>query len=137
MTGIHEAPDNEHQKNWSKIKYQQVFTDLLPKLGGDGVKRLNASQDKFASQWLNVIPCKNLYVKLSNQQLRISVGFAWVQKFANLIYVFVEKIGGSGLHGLSCVRGAGRLSRHANLNHLFIQTLASVRVPSVLEPAHL
>ena len=31
----------------------------------------------------------------------------------------------------------GRLSGHANLNLLFKQTLASICVPSVLEPAHL
>ena len=43
----------------------------------------------------------------------------------------------SVLHALSCVRSAGRFSRHAKLNHLFTQTLASVRAPSVLEPAHL
>ena len=64
--------------------YQKVLTHLLPTLGEDGVKRLNAYQDKFASKWLNVIPCKNLNLKLSNQQ-----GFAWGQKLASLTYVFV------------------------------------------------
>ena len=47
--------------------HQKVLTDSLPKLGWDGVKRLNAYQDKFASHWLNVVPCKNLYLGLSNQ----------------------------------------------------------------------
>ena len=54
--------------------YQKVLTDLLPKLGEDAVKWLNAYQDKFASQCLIVTPCKNLNLKLSNLLLRISVG---------------------------------------------------------------
>ena len=37
------------------------------------VKRLNVCQNKLGLQWLNVIPCKNLKLKLSNQQLRIAI----------------------------------------------------------------
>ena len=48
----------------------------------------------------------------------------------------VKKNEASGSHRLSCVRSEGRFLRHANLNHLFKQNLASVRVPSVLERAH-
>ena len=33
-----------------------------------------AHQGKFGSQWLNVAPCKNLGLKLDDQQLRISIG---------------------------------------------------------------
>ena len=55
--------------------YQKVLTDLLPKLVEDGVKQLNANQDSFASQLLIVVRCKNLSLKLSNQQLRKSIGF--------------------------------------------------------------
>ena len=51
--------------------YQKVLTDLLPNLGENGVKRLNAYQDIIPLEWLNITPCKNLDLKLSNQQLRI------------------------------------------------------------------
>ena len=37
------------------------------------VKKLNAGQDKLGLQWLSVIPCQNLRLKLSNQQLRIAI----------------------------------------------------------------
>ncbi len=39
------------------------------------------------------------------------------------------------LQGLFVLK-KGRVSRHANLNHLIKPTLASVRVPSALEPTH-
>ena len=39
----------------------------------ENVKRLNAYQDPFGSAWLNVVPSKNLGLKLTDQQLRISL----------------------------------------------------------------
>ena len=40
-------------------------------------------------------------------------------------------------HGLSCLKSAGRFSRHSNLNALIKQSLSSTHIPSVLEPRHL
>ena len=37
-------------------------------------KIFNAHQGKFGSQWLNIVPCKNLGLKRDDQQLRISIG---------------------------------------------------------------
>ena len=38
-------------------------------------KIFNAHKAKFGSQWLNVLPCKNLGLKLDDQQFRIRLGF--------------------------------------------------------------
>ena len=37
-------------------------------------KVFTAHQGKFGSQWLNGVPCKNLGLKLDDQELRISIG---------------------------------------------------------------
>ena len=42
-----------------------------------------------------------------------------------------------GWRGLSCLKSAGRFSRHSNLNALIKQSLSSAHIPSVLEPRHL
>ena len=42
-----------------------------------------------------------------------------------------------GWHGLSCLKSAGRFSRHSNLNAPIKQSLSSTHIPSVLEPRHL
>ena len=34
----------------------------------------NAHQGKLGSQWLNVLPCKNLGLKRDDQERRISIG---------------------------------------------------------------
>lgn len=42
-----------------------------------------------------------------------------------------------GHHGLSCVRSAGRMPRHASINDVIRRALVSARVPAVLEPSGL
>ena len=42
-----------------------------------------------------------------------------------------------GWHGLSCLKKAGRFTRHSNLNDLTKQSLSSTHIPSVLKPRHL
>ena len=42
-----------------------------------------------------------------------------------------------GWHGLSCLKSAGRFSRHSNLNALIKQSLSSSHILSVLKPGHL
>ena len=45
-----------------------------------------------------------------------------------------EQVDQSATHGLSFVRSQGRNPRHAELNQFFHRTLASIKVPSTLEP---
>ena len=84
---------------------------------------------------LNVVPCKNLGLKLDDQQLRISNG---LRLGANICVAHTCHCGKGverdGLHGLSCTKSAGRFSLHATLNSLIKQTLGSLDLPSMLEP---
>ena len=97
-------------------------------------KVFNAHQCKFWSQWLNVVPCKNLGLKLDDQQLRISIG---LRIGANIYVAHTCNCGKrferDGLHGLFCTKSAGRFSRHATLNSLIKQTLGSLDLPLMLE----
>ena len=101
----------------------------------ENVKRLNAYQDPFGSAWLNVVPSKNLGLKLTDQQLRISLsvrlGPKICEKHTCRCGKFVEE---NGHHGFSCARSAGRFSRHHNFNTLLKQALSSIKDPSILEP---
>ena len=71
---IEMAPENEIQKNWTEPIFDSEIADLILRLEPTDIKKFNAFQDRFGSQWLNVIPCKILRLKLSNQQLRIAIG---------------------------------------------------------------
>ena len=93
------------------------------------------NQGKFGSQWLNVVPCKNLGLKFDDQQLRISIGF---RLGANISVAHTcncgKRVEWDSLQSLSCTKSADRFSRHATRNSLTKQTLGSLDLPSVLEP---
>ena len=97
-------------------------------------KVFNAHQGKFRTQWLNIVPCKNLLLKLDDQQLRISIS---LRLGANICLAHTchcgKRVERDGLHGLSCTKSAGRFSRHATFSYLIKQTLGSLDLPSVLE----
>ena len=134
-SNLSEAPSDFIQKHWTSPLADVMFDQLITDLDADNVKRLNAYQDPFGSAWLNVVPSKNLGLKLTDQQLRISLslrlGAKICEKHTCRCGKLVEE---NGHHGLSCTRSAGRFSRHHNLNVLVKQALSSIKVPSVLEP---
>ena len=81
-------------------------------------------QDPSGSAWLNVVPSKNLGLKLTDQQLRISLSLRLGSKIC-------EK------HTCRCgklVEENGHFSRHHKLKTLVKQALSSIKVPSILEP---
>ena len=79
--------------------------------------------------------CKNLGLKLDDQQLRISIGLRFGANICDAHTCHCGKRNErDGLHGLSCTKSAGRFSRHATLNSLIKQTLGSLDLPSMLEP---
>ena len=132
---LSEAPSDFMQKHWTSPLSDATFDQLITDLDVENVKRLNAYQDPFGSAWLNVVPRKNLGLKLTDQQLRISVslrlGAKICEKHTCRCGKLVEE---NGHHGLSCVRSAVRFSRHHNLNTLLKQALSSIKVPSILDP---
>ena len=135
---IEMAPENEIQKKWTESIFDSEIADLILRLKPTDVKRFNAFRDRFGSQWLKVIPWKKLRLKLSNQQLRIAIGFRLGSKICKRHKCVCEKdVTEDGWHGLSCLKSAGRFSRHSNLNALIKQSLSSTHIPSVLETQHL
>ena len=87
---------------------------MILKLEPTDVKRFKAYQDKFESQWLSVIPCKNLKLKLSNQQLRTEIELCLSSKICDKHRCVCGKdVTEDGWPGLSCLKKAGRFSRHS------------------------
>ena len=74
LTKEQESPLNRTQKNWTQPFYVKTAQDLISRMDDKRSKFFSAHQGIFGSQWLNVVPCKNLGLKLDDQQLRISIG---------------------------------------------------------------
>ena len=52
---IEMAPENEIQKNWTVPIFDNEIANLILRLEPTDVNRFNAFQDRFGSQWWNVI----------------------------------------------------------------------------------
>ena len=135
LTNEQERSLDGTQKNWTQPVYVKCAQDLFSRMDDKRSKIFNAHQGNLGSQWLNIVPCKNLGLKLDDQQLRISIG---LRLGANICVAHTchcgKRVERDNLHGLSCTKSAGRFSRHATLNSLIKQTLGSLGMPSMLEP---
>ena len=134
LTNEQESPLDGTQKHWTQPVYVKTAQDLICRMDDKRLKVFNAHQGKFGSQWLNVVPCKNLGLKLDDQQLRISIGLHLEAKICVAHTCHCGKrVERDRLHGLFCTKSAGRFSRLFTLNSLIKQTLGSLDLPSVLE----
>ena len=117
------------QKSWTQPVYVKTAHDFISRMKDKLSKDLNAQQGKIGSQWLNVVPCKKLGLKLANQQLRLG---------ANICVAHTchcgKRVKRDRLHGLSRTKSAGRSSSQVTLNALKKQTLGFLDLPSMLVP---
>ena len=134
LTNEQESPLNGTQKTWTQPVFVKTAQDLIFRVDDKRSKVFNAHQVKIGSQWLNVLPRKNLGLKLDDQQLQISID---LRLGANICVAQTCHCGNrderDGLHGLSCTKSDGRFSRHTTLNSLMKQTLGSLDLPPMLE----
>ena len=134
LTNEKESPLDGTQKNWTQPVFVKTAQNLISRMDDKRSKVFNAHQGTFGSRWLNVVPCKNLGLKLDDQQLRISIGLRLGANICNAHTCHCGKrVERDGLHGLSCTKSAGRFSSHATLNSLIKQTLVSLDLHSMLE----
>ena len=91
LTKEQESPLDGTQKNWTQPVYVGTAQDLISRMDDKPSKVFNAHQGKFGSQWLNVVPCKNLGLKLDDQQLRIQLVCVSVPTFVLRIRATVVK----------------------------------------------
>ena len=91
-----------------------------------------------SSAWLHALPISSCGLRLDNESLRASVGFRLVAKLCELhLCPCGALVDIQGLHGLTCKKAAGRLSRHNLLNDIIWRSLIKAGVPSVKEPSGL
>lgn len=97
--------------------------------------RLLAASTKESGAWLSALPIASLGLFMDNDTIRIASG---LRLGAPLCHPHTCKCGEEvdhlGTHGLSCKLKGGTFTRHSAINDIIKRSLASVNVPSVLEP---
>ena len=127
------------QKNWDSVHVEATFSSLLTTANGTTRGRLLASQRREAGAWLSAPPISSLGLRMEDDTVRIAVGLRLGTPLCtpHQCTLCGEEVDASGTHGLHCRRSAGRHSRHAALNTLIKNSLASIDVPAILEPSGL
>ena len=74
LTREQESPHHGTQKNWTQHVYVKTAQDLISRMDDKGSNIFKAHQGIFGFHFLNVVHCKNLGLKLDDQQLLISIG---------------------------------------------------------------
>ena len=101
---------------------------LIPKIDVSQLKNFNTHQGKFTIQWLNVFPCKNIYLMRSSCAARY--GYASEQNLC-LAHVQLLQNGRKEQFTVFLATTVRDDSHIANLNSL---TLAFLDLPSIVGP---
>ena len=70
LVEIHKEKRKSSRWNLEKLETTclcQIRQDLISRMDDNRSKVLNAHQGEFESEWLNVVPCKNLGLELDDQ----------------------------------------------------------------------
>ena len=128
-------PENPNsQFFWDEINTKRIASEL--EMPNDIEKfRFQLLQNKYSGAWLNVVPSPNIGTFLNNDVIRTCIGLRLGTKICQ---PFVCECGAAvdslGRHALKCKKNSGKWFRHANLNRIIHQGLASINTSSLLEP---
>ena len=142
MPGIKELPDassSNRQRTWDTLVATASRDRLLDAANQLHRARLLAASQPHTAAWLQAVPVPNLGLHLDEESVRVAValrlGAAVCAEHA--CRLCGRKVDALGHHGLSCLRSAGRLPRHAHLNEVVRRGLVSAGIPAILEPVGL
>ena len=113
-------PTIARQRAYLDLVYKSKLSVLRESSSPTGVARQNSLEGPVPGCWLDAIPASSLGLKLTNSQFRISVATRLGCKVTepHSCSRCGKEVLPDGLHGLSCIRSAGRLPRHAMLNDI-------------------
>lgn len=131
--------DKRCQRLWDEPICRRVFDHLSETCTSPADKaRLLALAQRESGYWLQAYPSINYGNLLDDNSFRLAVGLRLGSDLMEPHRCHCgASVDRSGHHGLSCSKSAGRLSRHAHLNDIIRRALASINVPSTLEPTGL
>jgi len=100
----------------------------------DTTAKLLASSSPYSGWWLSALPLANLGLHPTYREIHVAVKMRLGTTLSlERVCVSGVKVINSGLHGLSCRKGSGRLSRHLAINDIIARAFRSANVPAALK----
>ena len=124
-----------HRSAWTDLGSRDSLAALLDAPSPWNNCRLLTAQKNHTAAWSEAFPIASVGNLLSPDEIRIAIA---LRTGANIFEStecrcgkFVDRL---GLHGLSCIKNAGRIPRHSVINSILIRSLTRIGFPSALSP---
>ena len=129
------------QRNWDShvvsASKALLVSSIIIETPSDRARFL-AVTSLHSRDWLKALPISACGLRLENEAVRIGVGLRLGLPLCKPHRcVSGVEVDERGLHGLSCLRGIGRLSRHNHINDIICRALSSAAMPVMKEPTGL
>ena len=137
---LHQANSFQNRSTGTPPQFQSVYRAILVSSVQTPLDRarLLAVASPHAGDWLKALPIASCGLRLDDEAVRVSVGLKLGLPICKPhTCVCGAVVDERGLHGLSCMRGIGRLSRHNHINDTMCRAFASAGMPTVKEPTGL
>ena len=122
-------------KSMKNDRYQKILDEVSSQIQDDGkAKALEASQEKGASSWLNVLPLKSQNYSLDKDSFRVALFIRYGLPIKRLPSVCVCGNKFSVEHALNCKKGGFITSRHNELRRITAEFLKEVCLDVEEEP---
>jgi len=127
------------QREWDRVSIDADVAMLKSSLTDRRQQaRLLAVSAPHSGDWLHALPVSSCGLRLDDESVRVAVGLRLGTKLCEEHQCPCgAKVDPEGVHGLSCRKSAGRITRHHAINDLFYRALHRANIPSVKEPAGL
>ena len=119
------------QRVWDEIVCKEEFKKLQTSSNQIHCARLLAAASPHSGAWLQALPSSNLGLLLDEESVRIAVALRLGATICEPHKCRCgRQVNSLGHHGLSCLKSAGRIPRHANLNDIIKRSLNAAGIPS-------
>jgi hypothetical protein len=142
VTGIQDVPPTStasSQRSWDNLAATVSRDRMVTSANQLHRARLVAASEPHTAAWLQAVPVPSLGLHLDEETVRVAVALRLGATVCerHQCRLCGRQVDELGHHGLSCVKSAGRLPRHAHLNEVVRRGLASAGIPAILEPVGL
>ena len=134
------TPSDCKQRAWDQPQVSSTFRKLLEVIDTDvGHARLLAANTKESGAWLHALPIASVGLRMEDDDVRIAAAIRLGAYLCHphKCYHCGNDVDATAIHGLSCLKSAGRSYRHTAINTIIQKALSAGNIPSRLEPSGL
>ena len=130
LVPIRETIVQHIQRVWDEPTVNSVFSTIIFSAVADvDHARLKAASAPHSGDWLHTPPIASLGLKLTDDEVRISVALRLgIRACTSHNSVCGKLVDARGLHGLSCRRSTPRHQRHAILKYIIWRSIKRAQI---------